>query len=242
MNISARYFNHGSTYKGEGAQFIASCLNCPKTPIIKPHAVCIEVPIFDLQDLLKNIVQKEPSCAIYTCNLMLYLLMGEPVIYVCSNCCYSLLFWCHRLQQNISGPPQSMPLVSLINLLSVAWFFSTRCFPPIRKGCYNQTITEWRALHLTYSSSCLSRSEPHDFWRLDYWEDDLRRRRRFVRNPFGSTHLDITCKSLQEYSEFIILLWDLLDKLNLEAGISRTSLPNIKCNAILNINVAIKSL
>uniref|UniRef100_A0A8D3BMT0 Neurobeachin n=1 Tax=Scophthalmus maximus TaxID=52904 RepID=A0A8D3BMT0_SCOMX len=39
----------------------------------------------------------------------------------------------------------------------------------------------------------------HDFWRLDYWEDDLRRRRRFVRNPFGSTHLDIACKSLQEY-------------------------------------------
>uniref|UniRef100_A0A8C2FMH4 Neurobeachin b n=1 Tax=Cyprinus carpio TaxID=7962 RepID=A0A8C2FMH4_CYPCA len=41
----------------------------------------------------------------------------------------------------------------------------------------------------------------HDFWRLDYWEDDLRRRRRFVRNPFGSTHLDITCKSLEDYDE-----------------------------------------
>uniref|UniRef100_A0A3P9KU26 Neurobeachin n=1 Tax=Oryzias latipes TaxID=8090 RepID=A0A3P9KU26_ORYLA len=40
-----------------------------------------------------------------------------------------------------------------------------------------------------------------DFWRLDYWEDDLRRRRRFVRNPFGSTHLDVACKSLQEYGE-----------------------------------------
>uniref|UniRef100_A0A8C8A375 Neurobeachin b n=1 Tax=Oryzias sinensis TaxID=183150 RepID=A0A8C8A375_9TELE len=39
-----------------------------------------------------------------------------------------------------------------------------------------------------------------DFWRLDYWEDDLRRRRRFVRNPFGSTHLDVACKSLQEYA------------------------------------------
>uniref|UniRef100_A0A8C1QV27 Neurobeachin n=1 Tax=Cyprinus carpio TaxID=7962 RepID=A0A8C1QV27_CYPCA len=39
----------------------------------------------------------------------------------------------------------------------------------------------------------------HDFWRLDYWEDDLRRRRRFIRNPFGSTHLDITCKSLEDY-------------------------------------------
>ncbi|XP_034024289.1 neurobeachin [Thalassophryne amazonica] len=42
-------------------------------------------------------------------------------------------------------------------------------------------------------------SQLHDFWRLDYWEDDLRRRRRFVRNPFGSTHLDVMCKSLQDY-------------------------------------------
>ncbi|XP_043114589.1 neurobeachin isoform X3 [Puntigrus tetrazona] len=50
-------------------------------------------------------------------------------------------------------------------------------------------------------SSCLFpfSSQLHDFWRLDYWEDDLRRRRRFVRNPFGSTHLDITCKSLEDY-------------------------------------------
>ncbi|KAM9318508.1 neurobeachin isoform 2-T2 [Pholidichthys leucotaenia] len=45
----------------------------------------------------------------------------------------------------------------------------------------------------------LAQSQLHDFWRLDYWEDDLRRRRRFVRNPFGSTHLDVICKSLQEY-------------------------------------------
>ncbi|XP_068440668.1 neurobeachin isoform X1 [Clinocottus analis] len=45
----------------------------------------------------------------------------------------------------------------------------------------------------------LAQSQLHDFWRLDYWEDDLRRRRRFVRNPIGSTHLDVTCKSLLEY-------------------------------------------
>ncbi|XP_041654369.1 neurobeachin [Cheilinus undulatus] len=45
----------------------------------------------------------------------------------------------------------------------------------------------------------LAQSQLHDFWRLDYWEDDLRRRRRFVRNPYGSTHLDVTCKSLHEY-------------------------------------------
>ncbi|KAG5844665.1 hypothetical protein ANANG_G00164890 [Anguilla anguilla] len=45
----------------------------------------------------------------------------------------------------------------------------------------------------------LSVSQLHDFWRLDYWEDDLRRRRRFVRNAFGSTHLDIALKTLEEY-------------------------------------------
>ncbi|XP_023817004.1 neurobeachin isoform X1 [Oryzias latipes] len=45
-----------------------------------------------------------------------------------------------------------------------------------------------------------SQSRLQDFWRLDYWEDDLRRRRRFVRNPYGSTHLDVACKSLQEYA------------------------------------------
>ncbi|XP_028976570.2 neurobeachin a isoform X9 [Esox lucius] len=45
----------------------------------------------------------------------------------------------------------------------------------------------------------MSQSQLHDFWRLDYWEDDLRRRRRFVRNPFGSTHPDVTLKALEDY-------------------------------------------
>uniref|UniRef100_A0A672P224 Neurobeachin n=1 Tax=Sinocyclocheilus grahami TaxID=75366 RepID=A0A672P224_SINGR len=49
----------------------------------------------------------------------------------------------------------------------------------------------------------MSQSQLHDFWRLDYWEDDLRRRRRFVRNAFGSTHLDVALKSLEEYEEGI---------------------------------------
>uniref|UniRef100_A0A8C8IHP3 Neurobeachin n=1 Tax=Oncorhynchus tshawytscha TaxID=74940 RepID=A0A8C8IHP3_ONCTS len=44
----------------------------------------------------------------------------------------------------------------------------------------------------------LAQSQLNDFWRLDYWEDDLRRRRRFVRNPFGSTHLDIPCKTEED--------------------------------------------
>lgn len=42
-------------------------------------------------------------------------------------------------------------------------------------------------------------SQLHDFWRLDYWEDDLRRRRRFVRNAFGSTHAEALLKAAIEY-------------------------------------------
>uniref|UniRef100_A0A8D0DQJ4 Neurobeachin n=1 Tax=Salvator merianae TaxID=96440 RepID=A0A8D0DQJ4_SALMN len=49
----------------------------------------------------------------------------------------------------------------------------------------------------------VSHSQLHDFWRLDYWEDDLRRRRRFVRNAFGSTHSDALLKSAVEYEDIL---------------------------------------
>ncbi|XP_037545772.1 lipopolysaccharide-responsive and beige-like anchor protein [Nematolebias whitei] len=45
-----------------------------------------------------------------------------------------------------------------------------------------------------------SKSRPREFWRLDYWEDDLRRRRRFVRNPFGSSHSEATLKAAAEHA------------------------------------------
>uniref|UniRef100_A0A8C3KKK0 LRBA protein n=1 Tax=Calidris pygmaea TaxID=425635 RepID=A0A8C3KKK0_9CHAR len=48
--------------------------------------------------------------------------------------------------------------------------------------------------HGAWGSSAPSR--PREFWRLDYWEDDLRRRRRFVRNPLGSTHPEATLKAV----------------------------------------------
>ncbi|OCT99717.1 lipopolysaccharide-responsive and beige-like anchor protein isoform X2 [Xenopus laevis] len=51
--------------------------------------------------------------------------------------------------------------------------------------------------HGAWGSSSVSR--PREFWRLDYWEDDLRRRRRFVRNPLGSTHPEATLKSAIEH-------------------------------------------
>ncbi|XP_030597833.1 lipopolysaccharide-responsive and beige-like anchor protein isoform X6 [Archocentrus centrarchus] len=52
--------------------------------------------------------------------------------------------------------------------------------------------------HGAWGSSSISR--PRDFWRLDYWEDDLRRRRRFIRNPFGSSHSEATLKAAAEHA------------------------------------------
>ncbi|XP_077575855.1 lipopolysaccharide-responsive and beige-like anchor protein isoform X2 [Stigmatopora nigra] len=50
--------------------------------------------------------------------------------------------------------------------------------------------------HGAWGASTISR--PREFWRLDYWEDDLRRRRRFVRNPLGSSHSQATLKAAAE--------------------------------------------
>lgn len=52
--------------------------------------------------------------------------------------------------------------------------------------------------HGAWGDSAVSR--PREFWRLDYWEDDLRRRRRFVRNPLGSTHPEATLKTAVEHA------------------------------------------
>nr|XP_023683403.1 lipopolysaccharide-responsive and beige-like anchor protein [Paramormyrops kingsleyae] len=54
-------------------------------------------------------------------------------------------------------------------------------------------LTEQRAAR---SGSSLSRSR--DFWRLDPWEDNLRRRRRLVWNPLGSTHPEAVLKAAAE--------------------------------------------
>uniref|UniRef100_A0A8D3CB10 Neurobeachin n=1 Tax=Scophthalmus maximus TaxID=52904 RepID=A0A8D3CB10_SCOMX len=51
--------------------------------------------------------------------------------------------------------------------------------------------------HGAWGNSSISR--PREFWRLDYWEDDLRRRRRFIRNPFGSAHSEATLKAAAEH-------------------------------------------
>ena len=50
-------------------------------------------------------------------------------------------------------------------------------------------------------SSCDSGeiARPAHFWKLDVWEDDARRRKRFVRNPLGSSHTEATLKAALEH-------------------------------------------
>ncbi|XP_064816877.1 neurobeachin-like, partial [Oncorhynchus masou masou] len=45
----------------------------------------------------------------------------------------------------------------------------------------------------------MSQSQLHDFWRLDYWEDDLRRRRRCVRETPWLHPPDVSLKALEDY-------------------------------------------
>lgn len=38
-----------------------------------------------------------------------------------------------------------------------------------------------------------------EFWKLDSWEDDGRRRKRFIHNPRGTTHPEATLKAAIEH-------------------------------------------
>ena len=38
-----------------------------------------------------------------------------------------------------------------------------------------------------------------EYWKLDAWEDDARRRKRFIHNPLGSSHPEATLKAALEH-------------------------------------------
>ncbi|XP_023118017.2 lipopolysaccharide-responsive and beige-like anchor protein isoform X1 [Amphiprion ocellaris] len=81
------------------------------------------------------------------------------------------------------------------------------CDHLIRAAKYRDNVTATQLIqkivnilmdkHGAWGNSSISR--PREFWRLDYWEDDLRRRRRFIRNPFGSSHSEATLKLAAEH-------------------------------------------
>ena len=51
-------------------------------------------------------------------------------------------------------------------------------------------------------SGCWHQAEKdRTYWRLDAWEDDTRRRRRMVKNPWGSDHFDATNHNAKSNAE-----------------------------------------
>lgn len=47
--------------------------------------------------------------------------------------------------------------------------------------------------------SALVKRRLAEYWKLDAWEDDARRRKRFVHNPLGSSHPEATLKAALEH-------------------------------------------
>lgn len=54
-------------------------------------------------------------------------------------------------------------------------------------------------LAVIYRQIVLCCHRRREFWRLDSWEDDARRRKRFIHNPRGSTHPEATLKTAVEH-------------------------------------------
>uniref|UniRef100_A0A672PNS2 LPS responsive beige-like anchor protein n=1 Tax=Sinocyclocheilus grahami TaxID=75366 RepID=A0A672PNS2_SINGR len=84
------------------------------------------------------------------------------------------------------------------------------CDHLIRAAKYRDHVTSTQLIQkivniLTdkHGAWAVRQSQPREFWRLDYWEDDLRRRRRFIRNLFGSTHSEATLKAANLSTEIM---------------------------------------
>ena len=60
--------------------------------------------------------------------------------------------------------------------------------------CSARHVVRKRSLGSDSESPEVAASTTKEFWKLDVWEDDARRRRRLVRNPLGSTHPEATLK------------------------------------------------
>ncbi|CAF4857523.1 unnamed protein product [Rotaria sp. Silwood1] len=71
------------------------------------------------------------------------------------------------------------------------------------------------------------------FWKLDPWEDDLRRRRRLIRNPNGSIHNEATQKSSFNDDDEILQV----DEKDLDQDFSGPIRFSTECSLICGINI-----
>lgn len=55
------------------------------------------------------------------------------------------------------------------------------------------------SMNVVWRLKFLVRFSRQEFWKLDAWEDDARRRKRFVHNPRGTSHPQATLKAALEH-------------------------------------------
>ena len=96
-----------------------------------------------------------------------------------------------------------------------------------RRDALQGSATARRALQaLTNPSGCWHRAETDKvYWRLDAWEDDTRRRRRMVKNPWGSDHAEAINSANHSIKEKI-------EKIELPPGVTPVTMPNVRSDQI----------
>jgi len=68
-----------------------------------------------------------------------------------------------------------------------------------RHGAWSANSSPKKSLSIDEKVEEEEEDLPREYWKLDVWEDDARRRRRLVRNPLGSSHPEATLKAAIEH-------------------------------------------
>ncbi|KAF3852486.1 hypothetical protein F7725_005841 [Dissostichus mawsoni] len=95
-----------------------------------------------------------------------------------------------KYRDHVTATQLVQKIVNILTDKHGAWGSSAKS-PDKRHPAGLEMSLEWKHV---------PQNRPREFWRLDYWEDDLRRRRRFIRNPSGSTHSEATLKAAAEHA------------------------------------------
>nr|CAH0107648.1 unnamed protein product [Daphnia galeata] len=77
-------------------------------------------------------------------------------------------------------------------------------------------------------------SAPLEFWRLDAWEDDSRRRKRMIRNPLGSSHPEATLKAALEHGASEATVLQAEEALHAQIAKSKPNLAPLQSSDLLD--------
>lgn len=69
----------------------------------------------------------------------------------------------------------------------------------MQQGIFNISKIYAKKVTDIYKKKIAWRIRLAEYWKLDAWEDDARRRKRFVHNPLGSSHPEATLKAALEH-------------------------------------------